>query len=106
MTWGEFKQQLEAHGGKNENITEVCMDMSPTFIEGAEEHFPNSAITFDKFHIVHAPNEAVDEVRRTERKSSLQLKYTRYLWLKNPENLTPSQQENDGETKCLRSRYR
>lgn len=56
-TWGECKQQLEAHRGKAENITEICMDMSPAFIEGAGEHFPNSAITFDKFHIVHAANE-------------------------------------------------
>lgn len=98
-TWGECKKQLEAHGGKAENITEVCMDMSPAFIKGAGEHFPNAAITFDKFHVVQAANEAVDEVRRTERKSSAQLKETRYLWLKNPENLTQAQQETMAKLK-------
>ncbi|MFX6483874.1 transposase, partial [Acinetobacter baumannii] len=47
-TWAECKKQLEAHGGKAENVTEVCMDMSPAFIKGAEENFPKAAITFDK----------------------------------------------------------
>ncbi|MGF9915827.1 ISL3 family transposase [Paenibacillus ehimensis] len=92
-TWAECKKQLEAHGGKAENVTEVCMDMSPAFIKGAEENFPKAAITFDKFHVIQAANEAVDEVRRKERKSSVLLKDTRYLWLKNPANLTDSQRE-------------
>lgn len=92
-TWGECKKQLEAHGGKVENITEVCMDMSPAFIKGATESFPQASITFDKFHVIQATNEAVDEVRRTERKSCAELKDTRYMWLKNPENLTAAQQE-------------
>lgn len=91
-TWAESKEKLEAHGGKSENVTEVCMDMSPAFIKGAEENFPNAAITFDKFHVIQAANEAVDEVRK-ERKSSALLKDTRYLWLMNPENLTASQRE-------------
>jgi len=64
------------------------MDMSPAFIKGAEENFPKASITFDKFHVIQAANEAVDEVRRTERKSCAELKDTRYMWLKNPENLT------------------
>ncbi|MFB6367912.1 ISL3 family transposase [Paenibacillus elgii] len=91
-TWGECKKQLEAHGGKAENITEVCMDMSPAFIKGAKENFPQASMTFDKFHVIQAANEAVDEVRRTERKSCAELKDTRYMWLKNPENLTAAQQ--------------
>ncbi len=65
-TWAECKKQLEAHGGKVDNITEVCMDMSPAFIKGAEENFPNAANTSDKFHVIQAANEAVDEVRRKE----------------------------------------
>jgi transposase len=36
-TWSDCKQQLEARGGKVENITEVCMDMSPAFIKGAKK---------------------------------------------------------------------
>lgn len=98
-TWAECKKQLEAHGGNADNVTEVCMDMSPAFIKGAEENFPKAAITFDKFHVIQSANEAVDEVRRKERKSSAMLKDTRYLWLKNPENLTESQQETMAKLK-------
>jgi transposase len=98
-TWAECKKQLESHGGSAENITEVCMDMSAAFIKGAEENFPISAITFDKFHVIQAANEAVDEVRRKERKSSAMLKDTRYLWLKNPENLTDSQKKTMAKLK-------
>ena len=38
-----------------------------------------------------AVNEAVDSVRREERKEEPSLAHTRYLWLKNPENLTEKQ---------------
>lgn len=92
-TWSECKAQLEARGGNADKVTELCMDMSPAFIKGAAEQFPKAAITFDKFHIIQAANEAVDEVRRHERKSVAELKDTRYIWLKNPENLSQNQQE-------------
>lgn len=93
-TWEECKKHLESHGGSAEKVTEVCMDMSPAFIKGATEHFPNASITFDKFHVIQSANEAVDLVRRNERKSSVDLKNTRYMWLKNEKNLTKKQKEN------------
>ena len=92
-TWKECKKHLESKGGKAERITEVCMDMSPAFIKGAGENFPNATITFDKFHVIKAVNEAVDKVRRNEQKSCVDLKNTRYVWLKNEKNLTKSQKE-------------
>lgn len=98
-TWSECKEQLEAHGGKAENVTEVCMDMSPAFIKGATENFPKASITFDKFHVIQAANEAVDEVRRTESKSCAELKDTRYIWLKNPQKLTAAQKEKMAKLK-------
>ncbi len=36
-------------------------------------------------------NEAVDQVRKNERKRALELPNTRHIWLKNPENLTEEQ---------------
>ncbi|WCF05951.1 transposase [Paenibacillus thiaminolyticus] len=36
-TWAECKKQLDARGGKVDNITEVCMDMSPAFIKGIRD---------------------------------------------------------------------
>jgi transposase len=52
---------------------------------------PNAAITFDKFHAVKIVNDAVDKVRRAERKAHALLKGTRYIWLRNPENLSERQ---------------
>jgi transposase len=66
--------------------------MSPAFIRGITDNFPKAQITFDKFHLVQTVNKAVDEVRREERKSQPELlKRTRFLWLKNPQNLTQKQ---------------
>lgn len=38
-------------------------------------------------------NEAIDKVRREEQSHNSMLKKTRYVWLKNPENLTIKQNE-------------
>jgi len=56
-----------------------------------EKEFSNARLTFDKFHIMKIINEAVDEVRRQEQEDRSDLARTRYLWLKNPENLKLSQ---------------
>jgi len=90
-TVGAFKEDLVAHGGAAAAIGEVCCDMSPAFISGAEEQFPQAHLTFDKFHVLKIINEAVDEVRRQEQASRPELTKTRYVWLKNPENLTVRQ---------------
>lgn len=92
-TLENFKSFLEAHNGSHENIRDISIDMSPAFISGVEEHFPKSRITFDKFHIIKLMNEALDKVRRVEQKGNNELKKTRYIWLKNPENLTVAQKE-------------
>ncbi|UNC92824.1 ISL3 family transposase [Candidatus Contubernalis alkalaceticus] len=86
-----FKDDLQKHNGEPENVKDICCDMSPAFIKGAEENFPHAAITFDKFHVMKILNEAVDQVRRQEQLENKYLKSTRYIWLKNPENLTTKQ---------------
>jgi len=90
-TVGVFAQDLAAHGGNPEAVDEVCIDMSPAFIAGTAESLPNAQITFDKFHVVKLINQAVDAVRRAEQKSHAELKKSRYLWLKNPRNLSQRQ---------------
>ncbi len=90
-TVAAFTEDLTAHGGDPDRIAEVCIDMSPAFIKGVAEHLPNAEVTFDKFHIVKIVNEAVDEVRRTERKTHAELKGTRYIWLRNPDTLSERQ---------------
>lgn len=89
----KFRQDLIEHQGKPENIKNICCDMSPSFISGVKGSFSHAALTFDKFHIVKIINEALDEVRRQERKANPWLKGTRYLWLKNPQNLTQKQEK-------------
>jgi len=86
-----FAADLTAHGGDPEAIGEVCIDMSPAFIKGVAESLPEAEVTFDKFHAVKIVNQAVDEVRRAEQKSQVMLKGTRYLWIRNPENLSERQ---------------
>ncbi len=88
-----FKEDLINHGGSEENIKQMCCDMSPAFIKGVAEQFPDAELTFDKFHIVKVVNEAVDKVRREEQKEHPELIRSRYAWLKNPQNLTQKQSD-------------
>jgi transposase len=67
--------------------------MSPAFIKGVTDCFPKAHLTFDKFHIMKIINEAVDEVRRQEQKERPELAKTRYIWLKNKNNLKKAQIE-------------
>ena len=88
-----FKQDLEEHGGDALKITDFSIDMSKAFIKGIGEKFENAAITFDKFHVIKIINDAVDKVRRAEQTLCPELKKTRYVWLKNEDNLTDNQRE-------------
>jgi transposase len=69
-TLGRFKELLATKGVAAEQIKEVCCDMSPAFIRGIEDYFPQAAITFDKFHVMKLVNEAVDDVRIAEQKQT------------------------------------
>jgi transposase len=88
-----FVEELPKHEARPLQIREVAIDMSPAFISGAGEHLPAANITFDKFHVIQALNKAQDEVRRMEQKKNPLLTSSRYIWLKNPENLTVKQKE-------------
>jgi len=91
-TFRAFRKDLDAHDGDPDRIRELCMDMSPAYRKGAREHLPQAEITFDRFHVVKLLNEAVDQVRRSERKDAPELKQTRYLWLRNHSRLSAGQQ--------------
>ena len=88
-----FKEELAAHGGDPAKVNEVCCDMSPAFIAGVEANCPGAHITFDRFHIMKVPGDAVDQVRREEAKTRPELAKSRYVWLKNRDKLPASQQE-------------
>jgi transposase len=93
QTLEAFREDLEAHGGHAEQVGHMCCDMSPAYIRGVEDTFPKAAIAFDKFHVMKVINEGVDEVRRMEQKTRPELHKSRYVWLKNPENLKQSQKD-------------
>lgn len=95
-TWMRFADDLRAHGGDPLRIRYASMDMSKSYQAGARWQVPNAQLVFDKFHVIKLAGEAVDQTRRREvrehpwRKEAL--KDSRYIWLKNPENLTEKQE--------------
>ncbi len=92
-TVAAFASDLKTHGGAPEAVTEVSADMSQAFFNGIAANLPHAAVTFDKFHVVSLVNNAVEQVRRLEQKTCPQLAGSRYVWLKNPENLNTRQWE-------------
>lgn len=88
-----FNSFLRERDVAPEQVEEFCCDMSAAFISGIEQYFPKACITFDKFHVMKMVNESVDQVRREEQKEIEDLKKSRYVWLKNEDNLTSSQKE-------------
>lgn len=77
-------------------IEAICCDMWAPYADVIKKRFPNALLVFDKFHIVRHLMEAVDKVRKEEAGELKDddpelLKKTRYIWLKNPWNLTDNQ---------------
>jgi transposase len=111
---GRGKETLEAffaeHGeALKDKVLGVCCDMWQPYIDVLRQRCPKAVLVFDKFHIVQKLLQAVDEVRRQEatalKKSNPELlKRTRYIWLKNPENLTPKQRARLGYLEKLNLR--
>ena len=101
-----FADDLNAHNGSPDQISDVSCDMSPAFIKGVRETLPHAKITFDKFHILKLINEAVDQVRREEAATQPLLKKTRYIFLKNERNLTKNQRETLEELQLPRLRIK
>ena len=58
-----FAKALREHGGDPSQIEAIAMDMSPAYVKGASEHFPQARIVFDKFHFIVLAGKAPDEVR-------------------------------------------
>jgi len=83
---------------RSRNLAVVCMDMWAAYLNAVRTHAPQAVVAFDRFHLVRHLNKAVDEVRRSlvrKLHSPLraQIKGTRFVLLKNPWNLAPSQRQ-------------
>jgi transposase len=92
-----FGDDLKAHHGCAAAITDVSCDMSPAFIKGVADNLPNADITFDRFHIMKIINRAVDTVRKQETQTQAILKGSKYVLLKNENNLTATQRQKRQE---------
>jgi transposase len=87
-------------------IKAVAIDMWEPFINRIKHHCPAAQIVFDFFHVVQAFGKVIDKVRRDEYVKATEqekkvLKGSRYLLLKNAENLKASQRSRLEEVLAL-----
>jgi transposase len=77
-------------------IRAVATDMSAAYWSAVLEHLPDAALVFDKFHVLKLMNERLGDLRRhlvreAEGPLKLRIKGTRFLLLRNAENLPEDQ---------------
>ena len=96
-TLKSIQQHLENKGVKKEQVEQISMDLSPSFIAGAAESFSDAQITIDRFHVVKLLNEAMNQVRIIKRKEHDELKGHKYTFLRNRENLSDTKEQSLAE---------
>jgi transposase len=100
-----FWKRLKSSKAK---IQAVATDMSPAYISAVLKNLPNARLVFDRFHVMKLLNEKLTELRRQlyrEAEDGLQknvLKGTRWLLLKNPENLNEEKHERERLEEALK----
>jgi transposase len=91
-----FWKRLRPGGAK---IEAVAMDMSGAYQSAVRANLPKAVIVFDHFHVVKLLNDKLSELRRalyreaTDVQHKEVLKGTRWLLLKNAEDLDPEKDE-------------
>lgn len=99
-----FWRRLRRSGAK---VRAVAMDMSPAYIAAVLKELPGAQIVFDYFHVIKMMNDKLSDFRRDlhHEVESLEqktvLKGTRWLLLKNPENLNEQHNERARLEKAL-----
>jgi transposase len=88
-----FANALREHGGDPSQIEVIAMDMSPAYVKGATEHFPQARIVFDKFHLMVLAGQALDEVRRELQREGANLRGALWSLRGNSWNLSEERQE-------------
>ena len=100
-----FWRRLRASGTR---IKAVAMDLSAAYRSAVKKNLPRAAIVFDRFHIIKLYNEKLTQLRRELHRQATDdlhkqvLKGTRWLLLKNPENLDPVKGEPGRLKEALR----
>lgn len=100
-----FWRRLRAAHAK---IRAVATDMGKPYIRAVREHLPRAVHVFDHFHVVKLYNDKLSALRRdlyrqlSDQGQRRLLKGTRWLLLKNPDNLDPSRNERQRLQDALR----
>jgi transposase len=90
-----FWQKARRAGAR---IEAVAIDMSQAYIRAVRDNLPEAVLVFDHFHVVKLMNDKLADLRRDlQRQAEAQrkevLKGTRWLLVKNPENLREEKDE-------------
>ena len=98
-----WKRLRRAHA----KIEAVATDMSPAYIRAVRDNLKEAVHVFDHFHVIKLFNEKLSALRRQlfhelTAKGQQLLKGTRWLLLKNPENLDPRKKEPQRLERALR----
>ena len=100
-----FWKSLQHSGAK---IEAVAIDMSRAYILSVTTNLPDATIVFDHFHVIKLFNDKLSKFRRwlynnakTVQEKEV-LKGTRWLLLKNPENLDESRDEHERLEEALK----
>jgi transposase len=94
----DFWKRLKASGAR---IRAVATDLSKAYLAAVMKHLPKARHVADPFHIVKLMNEKLSQFRRdlhrevTDKLGKKVLKGTRWLLLKNPDNLDPDRRERE-----------
>ena len=92
-----FFRRLRQSGAK---VRAVASDMAGGFLKAVREFLPEARLVLDRFHVVKLFNEKLTKLRRdlyreaTDDLHKAVLKGTRWLLLKNPENLDDDRNEH------------
>lgn len=99
--WARLKRQRV-------HLEAVATDMSPAYISAVLTHTPEATLVFDRFHVIKLYNDGLSDLRRklyheaTDLMQKQVIKGTRWLLLKNPENLDRERQEAERLNEALR----
>jgi transposase len=100
-----FWKRLRAARAK---VRAVATDMGKPYIRAVRDHLPGAIHVFDHFHVVKLFNDKLSAFRRdlyralSDEGQRKILKGTRWLLLKNPENLDPGRNEKQRLQEALR----
>ena len=86
-----------------EQVKEVSVDMWGGFPKVIKELFPNAVIVFDRFHVVKGVNKELNKIRREE---GITDRGSKYVLLKNFEDLSEEQEEELFRMLCRSNRLK